>query len=105
MIKYRIYNSKGYVETLEKPFYGVYDEIEFDPEESIREEEARKLEKEWSIVRQNRNQLLFECDWTVLPDSKLSEEKIEEFKAYRQALRDITLQSDPFNIVYPEKPY
>ena len=42
-------------------------------------------------LREFRNILLSECDWTVLPDSQLSAEKVTEWKAYRQALRDFQL--------------
>jgi hypothetical protein len=43
-----------------------------------------------SVIRQTRNYLLQECDWTQLPDSPLTEEKRSEWATYRQALRDIT---------------
>ena len=50
-------------------------------------------------LREYRNELLTECDWTVLPDSQLSAEKVTEWKAYRQALRDL-----PANTADPKKP-
>ena len=55
-----------------------------------------------SSVRQQRDKLLQESDWTQLSDSPI-DKKI--WKEYRQALRDITLQDGfPHNIVWPEKP-
>jgi len=39
------------------------------------------------IIRNKRNELLKECDWTQLPDVNISK---EEWVTYRQALRDIT---------------
>jgi hypothetical protein len=60
-----------------------------------------RLESQWSNIRQERNQLLAECDWTQLPDAPVEP---TVWSVYRQALRDITLQEDPFNIVWPEKP-
>ena len=48
--------------------------------------------------------MLSESDWAILSDVPLSEEQKAEVKTYRQALRDITEQSDPGNILWPEKP-
>jgi hypothetical protein len=39
--------------------------------------------------REQRQMLLGQSDWTQLPDNALSKEKREEWKKYRQALRDI----------------
>jgi len=58
----------------------------------------------WARVREKRNIALLSCDWTLLPDSPLSEESRTEWIAYRQALRDITLQTDPFTLVWPAPP-
>lgn len=55
-------------------------------------------------VRFTRNQLIAASDWTQLPDNPLSEEKRNEWNAYRQALRDITNTADINNIVWPQKP-
>ena len=53
-------------------------------------------------VRTKRDQLLLECDWTILPDAPTDK---EAWMIYRQQLRDITEQSGfPFNVIYPEKP-
>jgi hypothetical protein len=54
------------------------------------------------VVRSQRNALLSASDWTQLPDVPLATK--ETWAAYRQALRDITDQSDPFNIVWPVQP-
>jgi hypothetical protein len=59
---------------------------------------------EWDSVRTERNQRLSDSDWTQLPDAPLSNIKMAEWATYRQALRDITTQSDPFNIVWPGEP-
>ena len=56
-------------------------------------------------IRNVRNGLLAECDWTQAADSPLSTEKKAEWAAYRQALRDLMSNlSDPFNLVWPNKP-
>lgn len=56
------------------------------------------------FIRPERNRLLAECDWTLGLDSPLSDEKKEEWKIYRQSLRDMTLHSDPQNADWPVKP-
>lgn len=61
----------------------------------------KKAAKEKEI-RDLRNKLLDECDWTQLADAKVNSQL---WSNYRQSLRDITLQSGfPFFIVWPEKP-
>jgi uncharacterized protein YjiS (DUF1127 family) len=64
--------------------------------------DPRTTETEWPLVRQNRNQLLQASDWTQLPDVPI--ETKEAWAVYRQALRDVTLQPDPFNITWPQPP-
>lgn len=39
-------------------------------------------------VRRYRNELLFACDWTQLSDTPLTETQIQQWKIYRQELRD-----------------
>jgi hypothetical protein len=58
----------------------------------------------WSAVRDLRNELLLECDWTQLSDSPLTNQKQTEWQLYRQELRDVTNQSDPFSINWPTPP-
>jgi len=43
----------------------------------------------WAGVRFERDQKLFFCDWTILPDSPLTASKKTEWETYRQQLRDI----------------
>lgn len=68
------------------------------------EEIEIRLDRQWADVRYQRNQYLSQCDWTQLPDSPLTPEKKEEWAVYRQELRDVTSQPDPFNITWPTKP-
>jgi len=68
------------------------------------QEIEEELESQWAFIRHRRNEFLLECDWTQLQDSPLSEQKQQEWQTYRQSLRDITEQPDPFNIVWPTKP-
>ena len=65
------------------------------------EEIAQRTEAQWTSVRNQRNAKLAACDWTQLPDAPVD---TAAWATYRQALRDITSQSDPFNIVWPTAP-
>lgn len=86
----------------------VIEENEVVEYQKVRNKTLQEIENEingqWTFIRYQRNELLTECDWTQLQDSPLSEQKREEWQTYRQSLRDITLQSDPFNIIWPTKP-
>lgn len=59
---------------------------------------------QWESVRAKRNIELAESDWTQIPDSPLSNELKEEWRIYRQELRDITNYEDPWSVIWPEKP-
>lgn len=65
------------------------------------EEIASRNESRWAKVRADRNQRLAGCDWTQLQDAPVDS---TVWATYRQDLRDITNQSDPFNIQWPEQP-
>jgi hypothetical protein len=80
---------------------GVYYQNWVQTNASDSEKELR-LAIKWSEIRELRNQLLSECDWTQLGD--VTESIKTSYQSYRQDLRDITNQSDPFSIVWPEKP-
>lgn len=64
--------------------------------------DSRTVDEAWSTVRFERARRLLASDWTQLPDVPLSTKEV--WAAYRQALRDITEQLDPFNIVWPTAP-
>ena len=52
-------------------------------------------------LRIERDKLLLESDWAVLPDTALSDTKLSEWKTYRQALRDLTKTATPKVISAP----
>ena len=73
------------------------------------------MTKEMLELRDYSNGLLFQSDWTVMPDSPLSDSKKAEWKTYRQALRDITKTAspkcldasphlDPSSVTFPKEP-
>ena len=56
----------------------------------------------WKCVRKQRDTLIAETDWvggSDVPDALKT-----KWNTYRQALRDITNQTDPENITWPTKP-
>lgn len=64
-------------------------------------EVAERIKFKWDYIRADRNSRLSACDWTQLPDAPVDAAIWAE---YRQALRDITDQADPFNITWPKEP-
>ena len=67
------------------------------------------------LLRIERDIRLQETDWTVLPDAQLSADKVNEYKTYRQALRDLPATANPQietelyelddgSVTYPTKP-
>ena len=61
-------------------------------------------ESQWAKIRSQRDTLLQACDWTQLPDVPLDSKTKEQWVNYRQALRDVTSQADPYNIEWPIAP-
>lgn len=64
--------------------------------------DTRTNDTQWAVVRADRNQRLQATDWTQLADIPAQTKSLWE--PYRQELRDVTSQSDPFNIVWPTPP-
>jgi hypothetical protein len=77
----------------------VWDGEELSDPNALTQQELDELQ--WAIVRAERNKLLANCDWTQLPDASAD---AAAWAIYRQALRDITSQANPFNIVWPAEP-
>jgi len=69
-----------------------------DVEPLTAEELQAKVDTQWAMIRNQRNQMLKDTDWTQLEDSPVDKAK---WTTYRQALRDITTQDDPFKITWP----
>ena len=67
---------------------------------------AAKTEAQWNSVRAQQSDLLYKSDWTcsvVDPPAPILAQR-DQWIAYRAALRDVTTQTDPFNIVWPSPP-
>ena len=56
------------------------------------------------FIRPKRDKLLAECDWVITMHKEKGTNIPAAWKTYRQALRDMTSQSDPQNAVWPEPP-
>jgi hypothetical protein len=101
---------EGYQGENQKLYYDVTsntvkckDEIDEKPVATIEELEAVKLELDKEYVRNLRNRLLIESDWTQNRDVVLSNDA--EWKTYRQALRDLPANTtDWTNPPWPTKP-
>jgi hypothetical protein len=65
------------------------------------EELDQRVTTQWQVIRTQRNQMLKDTDWTQLSDSPVDK---TPWAVYRQALRDIPSQPDPFNITWPKQP-
>jgi hypothetical protein len=70
--------------------------------------ESKRVEQDPSItlifIRNHRRSLLSACDWTQLPDAKLTADQKAAWLEYRQALRDFPSVVDTANIVWPTAP-
>ena len=87
------------VEEIEGQWFTKYSVVDME-QEAI---DALTSER-WSSVRTDRNSRLADCDWTQLPDAPLTNTETANWASYRQALRDITTQADPFSIEWPVSP-
>ena len=80
---------------------GVYNQ-NWNQSNASTEEINIRIESKWIEIRELRDSLLAECDWTQLSDSP--QYTNNDWKTYRQSLRDITSQTNPFSISWPAKP-
>tara|TARA_A100001388_G_C28750072_1_gene491658 strand:+ start:1045 stop:1482 length:438 start_codon:yes stop_codon:yes gene_type:complete len=69
-------------------------------ESTTSEEQTTLTNQQWSSIRLQRDKLLQNTDWRASSDLTLA----DDWKNYRQALRDVPTQSDPFNITWPTAP-
>jgi len=85
---------------------GVTEFVEFTDSEKLEVEYYNNHiapKESMEFLRTRRNQLLTESDWTQSRDVLLSND--EEWKTYRQQLRDLPKNTDPMNPVWPTKPF
>lgn len=68
------------------------------------EPDAAPSDSPWNAIREHRDRALAASDWIVTRATERGESIPTPWLVYRQALRDITQQSDPAAIVWPAKP-
>ena len=76
--------------------------------------EELKISEPFRLLREIRNKLIAETDWTQLKDIDLDIIRERNWKNYRQALRDLPAKSNPKlddyggldmkSVVWPDKP-
>ena len=69
-------------------------------ESTTSDEQTALINQQWANVRLERDRKLQDTDWRASSDLTLS----DDWKTYRQALRDVPTQSDPYNITWPTEP-
>ena len=80
---------------------------EFLLEQGYDEKSIKEIltEYKWVLIREKRNELVKEVDWTQGTDVDLDKTKQLEFMAYRQELRNLPqTYDDPDDVVWPDKP-
>jgi hypothetical protein len=69
---------------------------------------VKRTDNVLDIVRDLRNSLLSECDWTQASDTPLTDSKKAEWATYRQTLRDLpannTSATSIDDVTFPTKP-
>jgi hypothetical protein len=72
------------------------------PEKPDYNPDDRELEQEAKEIRNQRNALLAQSDWTQVPDAPVNS---GEWAEYRQALRDVPEQAGfPTDVDWPNRP-
>jgi hypothetical protein len=79
-------------------------DIEWVVRDKTPEELQAEIDAQWGFIRMERNSKLSASDWTQLPDSPFTTTQKQAWATYRQDLRDVTTQVDPFNITWPVEP-
>ena len=76
-------------------------EQEYVVEDVTDEERAAIIQNQWIKVRNERQAIINSSDWIVAKHAESGTPVPDEWVTYRQALRDVTDQEDPFNITWP----
>ena len=95
--------TKNYVEGTPTQSGSLYLQNWTESDASSEDIETRKNEK-WEEVRDIRDSLLSQSDWTQFQDSPITGSLLTDWQTYRQGLRDITTQDNPYSLTWPTKP-
>lgn len=82
---------------------GSYQQV-WNETDATTEQISGSIELKWAEIREHRNSLLSDSDWTQFQDSPITGSKLTEWQTYRQSLRDITTNDNPFTLVWPSQP-
>lgn len=108
----------GYIAVDDQPSYTTNQVLSWDPQTVswlVRDKTTEEIEADinsakynkWVEVRAERDKLLSKIDWKILRYQSQTRlgvapiDNINSLDTYAQQLRDITLQENPFNIVWP----
>jgi hypothetical protein len=100
-------NGKWFTKYAIGPVFADYIDDEGVTHTAAEQEAAYKAQKDhaqWEAIRTDRNKRLADTDWTQLDDTPIANTDKSQWALYRQALRDITTQADPFHIEWPALP-
>lgn len=81
--------------------------VELTPEEIEQQQLAylaSQVPATWDFIRAERDRLIRESDWTMIPDASVNQ---AQWAAYRQILRDLPqtyADSGPESVVWPTAP-
>lgn len=101
-------NAVGLTGPYKKPAYDPSTQlVEWDAESTafvVKSIPEKTDEEKWKEIRDKRNRLLAESDWSMVVDVPGTINK-HEWRLYRQRLRDLTTSGDPNNIIWPVDPF
>ena len=99
--------AAGYTGPYERPSCDLTTEtVDWDPEALaflVRPYNEAELAAQWNAIRSRRDTLLGASDWTQIADYDLGADTAA-WASYRQALRDVPSQANPFAIDWPQQP-
>lgn len=99
--RYRIVNGQPVEYVPDKPDLTETRDYDWDAEQ-WRWVPVLTVAGHWQEVRRERNRRIAATDWTQ--DRDIPEAVSQKWQSYRQALRDVTKQSDPTKIEWPKEP-
>jgi hypothetical protein len=103
LANYDIYPVKKYVVTDDTVVEERDPPVLIDGEVHFYSEREKTNDEYWSEIRENRNQLLLDTDWTDLPNSPLTDSQKTNYQRYRNELRDVPQSTaNPKDVVWPE---
>jgi hypothetical protein len=95
--------TKNYEEITPLLSGSVYIQVWNETSASV-EEISTRIEEKWLEIREVRDNLLSQSDWTQFQDSPITGSLLTEWQTYRQSLRDITSEENPYSLSWPARP-